>query len=498
MKRLLTLDVGTTAVKVSLFNDDLTPVASVINEYQLLTPGNDIVELQPEVYWENAVAGIRSVMERSKASPDDVVCITCTTQGETLIPIGENGQPLHNAIVWLDSRARSEAATIAERFDPAAFYSRTGLPEVNAYCPISKLLWVRNNLPDVYAKTEKFLLVEDFLIFKLTGEYATNPALICSTGYYDIIDNKIWSDILTAFSLDTGKIPPVLPCSTVVGKLLPEVAGELGLSADTCVTTGAMDQIAAAIGAGNTETGVVQESTGTCIAIVATIDKPDVSKWSPVTVHCHAVAGKYLNLMVSQTAGIILKWFRNEFCHDIVRECGEEAFEKMSELASLAPPLSRGLFLFPHFTGMQAPQSDDNARGVFFGAGLDVGRDCFIRSIMEGVGYLLRENIEMMRLSPSRVVALGGGSRSDIWCQIKASILDTQIVVMEAEESASLGAAMLGGVACGLFPDLTSVANVLSIKKTYMPGKEDVPVYEMGYKRYGELYERFKPLFPPL
>ena len=498
MKKLLTLDVGTTSVKVSLFREDLTLLASVINEYQLLTPKSDVVELQPDTYWENAVAGIRSVMGQTNTAPDEVACITCTTQGETLIPVGKNKQPLHNAIVWLDSRAKSEAGAIAEKYDQTAFYAKTGLPEVNAYCPISKLLWVKRNLPDVYSDTEKFLLVEDYLILRFTGKYATNPGLMCSTGYFDIIGNKVWYEILTAFSLDTGKIPPVYPCASVVGNLLPDVAGELGLCTDTVVTTGAMDQIAAAVGSGNTETGTVQESTGTCIAIAATIDKPDLSKWSPVTVHCHAIAGKYLDLMVSQTAGIILKWFRNEFCQDIVSEHGEAAFEKMSELASLAPPLSKGLFLFPHFTGIQAPQSNDDARGVFFGAGLDVGRDCFIRSIMEGVGYILREQVEMMHISPSHVIALGGGSKSDIWCQIKASILNTRIMVMDAEESASLGAAMLGGVACGLFADLPSVAKVLSQKKIYMPEEEDVKAYEKGYNRYRELYDRFEPLFRPL
>ena len=502
MRKLLTLDVGTTAVKVSLFGEDLKLIKSVINEYQLLTPKSDIVEMQPEVYWENAVAGIRSVMEQTKTPPEEVVCVTCTTQGETLIPVGANKQPLHNAIVWLDSRAGNEADIIAEKFDPAAFYAKTGLPEVNAYCPVSKMLWVKNNLPDIYAKTEKLLLLEDFFILKFSGEYATDPGLMCSTGYYDIVDNRVWDDILTAFSMDASKIPPVFPCGAVVGKLLPEVAGELGLSADTVVSTSAMDQISAAIGAGNTEAGIVQESTGTCLAVVATVDKPDLSKWSPVTVHCHGIAGKYIDLTVCQTAGIILKWFRNEFCHDIVAESGEAAFERMSELAASAPPLSKGLFLFPHFTGIQAgiqaPQADERARGVFLGAGLDVGRDCFIRAIMESVGYMLRENIEMMRVEPSHVIALGGGSKSDVWCQIKANILGNKIVVMETEEIASLGAAMLGGAACGLFPDLPGAAEVFSQSKTFSPETETVAAYKRGYERYLKLYESLKPLFNPL
>lgn len=498
MKKLIALDVGTTSVKVSLFQENLVLVASVINEYQLLTPSSDIVELQPEIYWKNSVAGIRSVMQQTGTDPDDVVCITCATQGETLIPIGENKQPLHNAIVWLDSRAKDEVEMISDKITALEFYSKTGLPEINAYCPISKMLWVKNHLPDIYNKTEKLLLVEDYLILQLCGVYATNPALMCSTGYFDVIENRVWEGILASFSLDKDKIPPVFPCATVVGNLLPKVAAELGLNTETVVSTGAMDQIAAAVGTGNTESGTFLESTGTCIATIATIDTPDLSKLSPVTVHCHAVPGKYLNLMISQTAGIILKWFRNEFCQDIYKEYGESAFEKMSELASIAPPLSKGLFLFPHFTGIQAPHSDDLARGVFFGAGLDTGRDCFIRSIMEGIGYILRESADMMSVSPSHVISLGGGSKSDIWCQIKADIMNTKIVVMEADESASLGAAMLGGVACGLLPDLASVTGMLPQKKSYLPNKENVAAYEKGYKRFQDLYDCFKTLFQPL
>ena len=495
MKKLLTLDVGTTAVKAGLFREDLVPLAFVINEYQLLTPKSDIVELQAEVYWNNAVAGIREVIEQTKTSPSEVACIVCTTQGETLIPISKNKQPLHNAIVWLDSRAKAEAEVIAKKYDPAAFYAKTGLPEVNAYCPIAKMLWFKNNIPGVYAETEKLLLVEDYLIFRFSGQYATNPAVMCSTGYFDIIGNKIWDEILSAFSLDAEKIPPVFPCGTAVGRLLPEVADELGLSAETIISTGAMDQVAAAIGSGNTEVGVVQDSTGTCLTVAVTVENPCLSKWSPVTVYSHGIEGKYIEIMISQTAGILLKWFRNEFCRDIVAEYGDAAFEKMNELAASAPPLAKGLLLFPHFTGVQAPQFDENARGVFFGASLDTGRDCFIRSIMEGVGYMLRESIELMRLSPNHIISLGGGSKSDIWCQIKANILNVPIVVIEAAESASLGAAMLGGVACGIFSDILGVAKTLSQNKVFLPDADQVPVYEKSYARYQELYERFKPLF---
>jgi xylulokinase len=495
MKKLLTLDVGTTAVKIGLFLENLTPLAFVINEYLLITPQSDVVEMDPDVYWKNTVQGIREVLKKTGTLMEEVACITCTTQGETFVPVGADGRHLYNAIVWLDSRAKEEAELIAKRYNPEIFYKKTGLPEVNAYCPIAKLLWLKNKYPKVYENAEKILLLEDYLIFRFCGEYATNPALMCSTGYFDIIENQTWHEALEAFGLDTSKIPPVYPCGTIVGSLSEKTATELGLKTDTKIVTGAMDQVASAIGSGNIEEGILQDSTGTCLAVAATATKLELGRWSPVTVYSHGVEGKYLLIMISQTAGIILKWFRNEFCRDIVAACGDAAFQEMSVLAASVPPLSKGVSLYPHFTGVQMPKPDELARGVFFGIGLDAGRECFIRAIMEGVGYMLRESIELMRLNPEHIISLGGGSKSDVWCQIKADILGKKIAVMKTEESASLGAAMLGGVACGLFKDIKDAAAMLEQKKEYFPEKNACRLYEKGYARYQMLYESFKPLY---
>lgn len=495
MKKLLALDVGTTAVKVGLFSEDFTLISSSVQEYQLITPASGVVEMNPDVYWVNAVRGIQKVLQSTNTQPDEVISITCTTQGETLIPIGRDGTHLSNAIVWLDSRASEEAALIAKRYDKETFYAKTGLPEVNAYCPIAKLLWLKHKCSEVYEQAEKILLLEDYLIFRFCGEFATNPALMCSTGYFDIAKNVIWEEILSAFELDANKIAPVHPCGIVVGMLTEAAAEELGLSTATKVTTGAMDQVAAAIGAGNMAENVVQESTGTCLTVAATVTEPRLNEWSPVTVYSHGVSGKYLRIMISQTAGILLKWFRNEFCKDIVLAHAEHAFEEMSALAAGAPPLSKGVSLYPHFTGVQMPQPDEMARGVFVGIGLDVDRACFIRAIMEGVGYMLRESVELMRLEPARIIALGGGAKSDVWCQIKADILGTQIAVMEAEETAMLGAAMLGAVACRIYESVDAAAAKLQQRQAFYPDAKNHGLYESGYMRYKMLYERLAPLF---
>jgi xylulokinase len=494
MKYLLTLDVGTTSVKAGLFSGRLEAVSFRIREYTLLTPQADFVELDPEVYWDNACAAIREVLTEAGISPKDVASITCTTQGETLIPVGKDGRALHNAIVWLDARAQKEARWICERMDRLPVYQRTGLPEVNGYTPVAKLLWIKNNLPKVYGEAEEFLLLEDYLVYRLCGQFVTNPALMCTTGYFDILDDVLFEEMFRVCGLDEQKIPSIRPCGLVVGTLKPDAAKSLGLPESVKVTTGAMDQVASAIGSGNITKGIVTETTGTCQAVAATVDKSVFPSWSPVTYYSHAIKGKLLKIVINQTAGIAYKWFRNEFCQDFINS-GEDSFRLMDDLAANEPALSRGLSFFPHMTGMQFPQTDESVRGVFFGVGLHTTRGCFIRAIMEGVGYMLRESMDKMQLSPTRVISLGGGAKSSIWGQIKASICKTDFLVLENQESTSLGAAMLGGLAVGLFDSMEAASGQLTVTRSFSPNAEEIIQYEAGYKEYLNMYGQFAPLF---
>lgn len=498
MKLLLSLDVGTTAVKAGLFTEGLDQLGLVIKEYTLLTPQNKWVEMTPRTYWDSAVSCIKQIIEYSQVNPNDIAGITCTTQGETIIPVDVNGNELSNAIVWLDSRADNEAEYLKERYKAEEFYAHTGCPDISAIWPVAKICWIKANRPDVYDRTYKFLLLEDYLLMKLTGLFVTNPSVMSSTGYFDIVSGTIWNEVLDYCGIEASKLPSVLPCGTKVGELTKAASKALGLSQDVFVSTGAMDQVTSAIGSGNIKEGVVTETTGTAQVVAATIPVQDLAKRSPVTVYVHAIPEKYLLINVSQTAGIVLKWFRDEFCQDIVKAEGDRAFDAMGELAEKAPVLSNGLMLFPHFTGMQIPVTDTNTRGVFFGIGLDTGRDCFIRAVMEGVGYMLRENIEALEaygIQPKAIYALGGGAKSKIWNQIKADICDLDIGVMHNEESALLGAAILGGYAGGLFESIETACELIEEKYRVSAQKTNVALYENGYKAYQNMYGCFKPLF---
>jgi len=491
MKGMIALDVGTTAVKASVITEDLSMLGLSIKEYTLSTPAPEMVELDGGVYWDNAVAAVRELLSKTSFPPKDIVSVTCTTQGETFIPVDKNANPLSNAVVWLDSRANDEGAFIAEKFGKETFYAKTGVPELNGYTPIAKLLWLKKNSGEVYNKTHKFLLVEDFLIAKLTGVFVSNPSVMCSSGYLDINNSQIWVEILEYCEIDLQKIPDILPCGSIAGTLTAKAAAELGLPPGIAVTTGAMDQAAAAVGSGSIREGIVAETTGTAMVVTTSTDRPNTENWKPLCVYTHGISGKFLNVLVIQTAGIIYKWFRDTFCSDFK----DNPFKEMDKLAAAEPAGSRGLLVYPHFTGTQFPLTNNKIRGAFVGVGLDTKRGSFLRAIMESIAYTLRECIEFLRISPAEIRSLGGGSKSGLWNQIKADVTGTAIVTMNIEEASLLGAAILGGCAAGIFPNPETACAGLEKNSLYNPNGANRALYDEMYGRYRRLYSGLEALF---
>ena len=491
MKGMIAIDVGTTAVKAALITENLTITGLSIKEYTLSTPSQEIVELNSSVYWDNFIAAVRELLSKTNFPPDEIVSITCTTQGETFIPVDKNGAALYNAIVWLDSRAADEGIFIGNQFPKEHFYAKTGVPELNGYTPIAKLLWFKNNHPDIYNKTCKFLLLEDFLITKLTGVFITNPSIMCSTGYFDINSSRIWNEILDYSGIDPQKIPDVLPCGSIAGVLSPDAAAILGLPAGISITTGAMDQAAAAVGSGSIQEGTLVETTGTALVVTTSINSPDTDIWKPVCVYTHGIQSKYLKVLVIQAAGIIYKWFRDTFCIDLA----EDRFGEMNKLAAMEPPGSRGLLVYPHFTGTQFPLTNNKIRGSFIGVGLDTTRGSFLRAIMESIAFTLRECIEYLGVHPDEIRSLGGGSKSSLWNQIKADVTGIKICTMSIEEAALLGAAILGGCATGIFTSPETACAGMNGNNQYRPDKTNRSVYDECYGRYRQLYSALEELF---
>ncbi|MEA4870940.1 Xylulose kinase [bioreactor metagenome] len=504
MDYFLTFDIGTTSVKTCVFDQQLRMLGHANGEYLLLADRPGYVELDAETYVQAVLQGAKEAIARAGINPRHIVSLSCTTQGETLIPIAQDGAPLARAIVWLDERASEEADLLSKQFPAERFYRETGLPELNGYTPIAKLLWIKNHRPELYASTRKFLLLEDYIIFRLTGACITEKALATSTGWFQLASDGYWDEMLQAAGIDREKLPELLECGTVVpAAVLPEIRAALGFSDSVQIVTGAMDQTAGAVGAGNLSPGILTETTGTALCLVATLDTPDLGHPSRVTVYRHIAAERYLMITISMTAGMFLKWFKDVFCEPEARKAEREhrsVYALFDEIVSTTEPGANGLIAYPYLNGSLQPHQDASVRGIFFGMGLDSKKEHFLRAIFEGIACLLRENLELIEavnhLRVGEIRSLGGGAKSDVWRQIKADVTQRPIALLAQSECASLGAAILAAVALGYYPDAASAAAKANAVADYkQPDLTLAPLYDKLYESYSALYPRLQPLF---
>ncbi len=516
MPLFLSLDAGTTSLKAAIFNEHGSLLAVSRQEYgaALSTPQPAWVEIDPQVYWQACCHAVRQVIDDSQVSPQDLLSLCISSQGETLVTLDGQGQLTRPAIVWLDNRASQEAQEIAARFGVEAVYAVTGQPEVAPTWPACKILWLRRHEPEVFARTRRFLLLEDYLIYRLSGQYVTESALQTSSLLYDINRHAWWPEMLDFLGIEPGQLGALLHPGDLVGTpgdlagaLKPEAAQALGLSPGTRLICGGMDQVLGALGAGNFRPGIVSESTGGALGIVASLDRPLLDPQRRIPCHCHAASrpdgGRaYCLLPWGQTAGMALKWFRDQFypfeMDQAIRD-GQETYDVMTRAAAAVPPGCEGLVALPHLEGATCPEFNPQARGVFFGATLRHTRSHFVRSLLEAVAFMLRRNLELVEdlgVPIHEVRSTGGGARSPLWLQIKADVLQKPVISLATEETALLGAAMLGAVALGVYPDLdTAAANMVRTGQVYQPNPALRDVYDRAYARYLELYQRLEPMF---
>ncbi len=492
MPFLLAIDAGTTSVKAGLFSPDGRCVGLAREEYQLRTPAADRAELDPEVYWQACVKTVRSALQQSKVRAGDVKAAAVSSQGETTITLDRDGRAIYPALVWIDNRAVIQAAFLTERFGPVV-YARTGIPEITPTWPACKIMWIRENEPAVFSRAAKFLLVQDYLIYRLTGRFVSDGSISCTSLNYDILTHRWWTEVQDAIGIRPDQLPDLVGPGTVVATVSKEAASALGLAASTQVVTGGMDQCVGAIGAGNCRTGVISESTGAALVIQATILDAlgDSSKTIPVYVH--SAPGLYLFAPVVPTAGMAFKWFRDAFFQDEVKRADAgrvDAYDLLTDMASAVPAGADGLIMLPHLMGAFSPQPNPMARGSFTGFTLSHTRAHFVRALLEGVAYLLRANldtIERTGIAIHEIRSAGGGARSRLWNQIKADVCNRPVETLANEETALLGDAVLAGVATGLFASIEVGCNAMvRVKDRILPG-EDVRRYAEAYRMFCEL-----------
>ena len=457
MKHLMGIDIGTTSVKTAVFNADLEQKISLTADYTLDSHG-DIVEFDSEQYWTIVKGEIEKV--KKELSVD---ALAVDTQCETLILTDEDGNPVRPAIVWLDNRATREAELIEEYFGHKKVYEITGQPEITATWPACKLLWVKRNEPEIWAKTKKIFLLEDWILYKLTGKFISEKTLQSSTIYFDIHKAEWWEEMLDFIGVSRDMLPT-----------LHSSAVEVGEYDGMKVVTGAIDQIAGAIGAGVVKQGIVSEMTGTTMVIFMPSDTvPAYDEASIVPCH-YNYDDKYCLLSWTPTAGMALKWFRNALCENF-------SFRELDDMAMSVPAGSDGLTFLPYLCGSTMPKYNPAARGSFTGLTTEHTRAHFVRSVMESVTCMLKSNLDYLGLDVAEIRAMGGGANSPLWCQMKADMTGKRLVTLKNKETACLGSAILAGVGTGVFSSVEEAASKIELDK----------VYENQGVDYTECYERY-------
>ncbi len=501
MPGILAFDIGTTALKCALHDLEGRILAKASEEYQLITPDADSVEMDVETYWQAFKSAVGRVLKESRIDPGEIRALGVSAQGETLILVDREGRPLRRAIVWLDNRAQKEAARLANALGDRQAFEITGQVKLVPTWPAAKILWLREHEPGVFEKTHKFLLIEDYFLFRLTGEYVCEGSLVTSTCYWNFRARAWWKEMLEQLGISEEQLPHYCESGEPVGNLRPEVAAELGLSPKTVACTGALDQACGAIGVGNFKPGIFSENTGAALAICATVNQPVIDPGNQMPCHYHGLPGLYM-LHTFTSGGIVMRWFRDEFAAmemQVGKSTGMDAYELMGLEASRVAPACEGLVMLPHLQGAMAPEANPKASGVFYGFTLRHGRGHFTRAIMEAVCFIVRRNIEVIEslgVPVQEIRALGGGARSRMWKQIEADIVGRPVVTTTNEEAATLGAAILAGKAVGLYSSVEEAAErMIQIKERFEPNSENRSIYDEAFATYVKLYDALCPLF---
>lgn len=497
---VLAIDAGTTGVRSMFFDKSGNVLGRAYAEYASTYPSPSWVEQEAESWWTKSCETIRLALSESGIDPERVIGISVTNQRETIVPVGEDGNPLRKAIVWQDRRTVPQCNWIEKEVSQDAVYSTTGLT-VDPYFSAPKILWIKENEESVFKKTHKFLLVHDYVLYRLSDEFVTDFSNASRTMLFDVRQASWSSRMLDSFEIPLEKLPKAVESGVQIGEMTPKAAKETGLKEGTPVITGGGDQQCAALGVGVVKEGRLKSTTGTGTFMLAHSKTVRLDPGLRVLCSRHVVPGAFVVEASMFTTGSALKWFRDNLGSEertIADDRGVDPYDVITEEAEMVPPGSEGVIHIPHFVGAGAPNWNPHSRGIFAGLALGHTRSHIIRAILEGVSYEIRTNVEVMRelgLPSQEVRVTGGAARSETWMQIQANVLRMPVIRTQMEEATAVGAAILACRGVGVFKSVAQAAE--EMVKTFaplQPTKETLEVYQKGYKRFKALYSAISDL----
>ncbi len=482
---VLGIDVGSSGCKASVVDAEGRIVGQAYREYALVSPAPGMQEIEPELVWRAAKDVIARAVGLARRTAAPVRAISVSSFGESVVPLARDGSVIRNALMYIDARGAEEARMIGEAVGERRVHAITGAP-VHSMYSLSKILWLKRNEADTYGRAWKFLLLADFILFRLGARPCTDFSLAARTQAFDVVA-KAWSpEMLDGAGVDEGKLGESVLSGTVIGELGRGLAEELGIPAGALLVAGGHDQPCAALGAGVIGPGIAVDGLGTTECVTPAFDKPVINEATARSGFAcvpHVVAGLYVTYAFTFTCGSLLKWYRDGFrgAGDFDLLVGEAAAEGTS------------LLLLPHFAGAATPYMDSGAVGAIIGLTIETtGRD-IARAILEGVTYEMMVNVERLAeagIAVDELRAVGGLSRSAAYLQLKADMMGRRISTLDVPEAGTLGVAMLAGVASGLFPSLGgAVASLVRKKRDFEPDMK-------AHARYMDRFGAYKRMYP--
>ncbi|TFF84360.1 MAG: carbohydrate kinase [Promethearchaeota archaeon] len=488
---IASLDLGTTGVRTFIFDVAGTILATDYQEWESYYPIPSYVEQDANSWWSSLKKTIEAAIKKSGIDKSEIVSLSVTNQRETIVPVDKEGNPLHNALVWQDRRTTDQVEFIRKKIGVDTIYRTTGLT-IDPYFSATKILWFKDNKPEIYKNAHKFLLVSDYILFKLTGQFYTDFSNASRTMLFDINKLKYSDEIASELEIDLDKMPEALESGIDIGEITTD---ETLFDKKTLVITGAGDQQSAALGVGVTSPGTIKLTTGTGSFILAYLEKPNFDPKKRVLCSCHAVPGTWVQEASVFTTGAYLRWFRDEIAYEECLEAEEQnmdAYDIITKEASDSKVGANGLITIPHLVGAGAPHWNPFARGIIFGLALGQKRRDLARAILEGVAFEVKKNtavLQELNIIPVELRLTGGGSRSDLWNQIIADVLGITCVRNVIEEATSLGAAILAASGAGIFPDIAEAAeNICKVDRKWLPDKDRHAKYDKLYNFSYQLY----------
>jgi xylulokinase len=492
MAYFLGIDTSTTGSKALVIDERGDVIAVASSPHTLQTPRPLWSEQDPREWWEAVSASIRAVLKQAGISGESIAAVGLTGQMHGLVLLDEAGNVLRPAILWNDQRTQSQCDEIHARIGKERFIQITGNVALTGFTA-PKILWVKENEPEVYAKATHVLLPKDYIRYKLTGEYAMDKADGAGTVLFDL-QKRDWSEeVLSALEIPRAWMPKTFEGPEFTGRVSEEAAALTGLKAGTPVAAGGGDQAAQAVGVGAVEPGIVGLTVGTSGVVFATTPSALIEPEGRLHAFCHAVPGLWHFMGVMLSAAGSLQWYRDTLVPNM-------SFDELLKEAESIPAGSEGLQFLPYLTGERTPYPDPLARGAFIGLTIRHQRPHMTRAVLEGVSFGLKDSFTLIQNAGLgaiiQVRASGGGTKGALWRQILASVLEAELVTVNTTEGAAYGAAILAGVGAGAWTDVSSACRAcIKITGSTRPEPSQLDVYHKVYPVYQELYPALKSIF---